>query len=142
MPPIYLFDVQKVLGIKGDGRAGDRHILVQGPAVAHVRLHSEGDRFGLATESQRRMEEDRGGFFILKCSIITRSLVVPAGGEITFQRGNSDGFQVPGQHGKQVRPAVPSPPPSPLVLSNIPKHKCALERNGKLGGAVCFVLES
>lgn len=61
MSYIYLFNVKKVLGVKGDGCAGNGHILVQGAAVAHVRFHRESYRFGLETEEQneegRRREE-------------------------------------------------------------------------------------
>lgn len=49
---IYLFNVKKVLGVKGDGCAGNGHILIQGTAVAHVRFHRERYRFGLETEVQ------------------------------------------------------------------------------------------
>lgn len=63
MPSTYLFNVQKVLGIEGDGRAGDRHILVQGATVAHVRLHGKGHRLGLgpkpwSEEGGRKTEEE------------------------------------------------------------------------------------
>lgn len=52
---IYLFDVKKVLGVKGDGCAGNGHILIQGAAVAHVRFHGKRYRFGL--EAAVRKEE-------------------------------------------------------------------------------------
>ena len=45
--PWYLFDVQEVLCIKGDGRSRHGDVLVQGAAVADVGLHGEGHRFGL-----------------------------------------------------------------------------------------------
>lgn len=52
MSYIYLFNVKKVLGVKGDGCAGNGHILIQGATVAHIRFHSKGYRFGLETEAQ------------------------------------------------------------------------------------------
>lgn len=65
MSYIYLFNVKKVLGVKGDGCAGDRHILVQGTTVAHIRFHRESYRFGLETEVQNEeggREEEREAF--------------------------------------------------------------------------------
>lgn len=63
MSNIYLFNVKKVLGVKGDGCAGNGHILIQGTAVAHVRFHGKRYRFGLEAEvrneegGERRREE-------------------------------------------------------------------------------------
>lgn len=66
MSYIYLFNVKKVLGVKGDGCAGNGHILIQGTTVAHVRFHRKGYRFGLETEVQNEeggTEEEREAFF-------------------------------------------------------------------------------
>lgn len=68
MSYIYLFNVKKVLGVKGDGCAGNGHILIQGTTVAHIRLHSKCYRLGLETEAQNEeggREEEREAFFIL-----------------------------------------------------------------------------
>ena len=46
-PELYLFDVEEVLGIKGDGGAGHRNILIQGAAVADVGPHSKCHCFSL-----------------------------------------------------------------------------------------------
>lgn len=47
----YLFNVQEVLGIKGDGSAWDRDIFIQSSAVTHVSLNSKRYRFRLQTET-------------------------------------------------------------------------------------------
>lgn len=57
---VYLFNVEKVLGIKGNGCARDGHILIQRAAVAHVRLHSECHGLGLGTEAGREDGAGRG----------------------------------------------------------------------------------
>lgn len=49
-PWFYLFNVEEVLGIKGDGSAWDRNIFIQSPAVTHVGLDSKCYWFGLQTE--------------------------------------------------------------------------------------------
>lgn len=49
-PGFYLFDVEEVLGIEGDGSAWDRNIFIQSPTVTHVGLDSKCYRFGLQTE--------------------------------------------------------------------------------------------
>lgn len=46
----YLFNVEEVLGIKGDGSAWDRNIFIQSPTVTHVGLDSKCYWFGLQTE--------------------------------------------------------------------------------------------
>lgn len=66
MSYIYLFNVKKVLGVKGDGCAGNRYILIQGTTVAHVRFHRESYRFGLEREGQNEegeREEEREKHF-------------------------------------------------------------------------------
>lgn len=63
---IYLFNVKKVLGVKGDGCAGNGHILIQGTTVAHIRFHRKSYRFGLEREVQNEeggTEEEREAFF-------------------------------------------------------------------------------
>lgn len=49
-PCFYLFNVEEVLGIEGDGSAWDRNIFIQSPTVTHVGLDSKCYRFGLQTE--------------------------------------------------------------------------------------------
>lgn len=63
MSYIYLFNVEKVLGVKGDGCAGNGHILIQGATVAHVRFHRESYRFGLETGEQNEEGRRRGTIF-------------------------------------------------------------------------------
>lgn len=46
-PQVYLFDVEEVLGIKGDGSAGHRNVLIQSTTVADIGPHSKCHRFSL-----------------------------------------------------------------------------------------------
>lgn len=38
---LYLFDVEEVLGVKGDGSAGHRNVLIQSTTVADIGPHSK-----------------------------------------------------------------------------------------------------
>lgn len=49
-PWFYLFNVEEVLGIEGDGSAWDRNIFIQSPTVTHIGLDSKCYWFGLQTE--------------------------------------------------------------------------------------------
>lgn len=55
MPELYLFDMEEVLGIKGDGGAGHGNVLIQSTTVADIGPHSKRDCFSL---QDRREEEE------------------------------------------------------------------------------------
>lgn len=55
MLELYLFDVEEVLGIKGDGSAGHRNILIQSTTVADIGPHSECHCFSLYDSSEKRV---------------------------------------------------------------------------------------
>lgn len=65
-PWFYLFNVEEVLGIEGDGSAGDRNIFIQSPTVTHVGLDSKCYWFGLQTE--KKPHQKHWGLFIQKKS--------------------------------------------------------------------------
>lgn len=86
-------------------------------------------------------EEDRGGIFILKHSIITRQLIRPGSRGNHFAKGDGSSLGFPGS-GSMETPAdvalrtvdsvpptqsyQPTLPPPVLALSNIPDKQCAL----------------
>lgn len=63
-PGFYLFNVEEVLGIEGDGSAWDRNIFIQSPTVTHVGLDSKCYWFGLQTG--KKTIKNTGNFSSIK----------------------------------------------------------------------------
>lgn len=142
MPYIYLFNVEKVLGVKGDGRAWNRDILVQGTTVAHIRLHSKCYGFGLGTEPWNKDGGRKTAEGFSHGNVASGNGEHRAVREITFQGGISRGFHIPRKDSERdsvlsEQPHSPSCHTFQLPKESCPKVSGRVEKKGGWDGLLC-----